>query len=74
MSNGAQKLPDAARDILFRKARSYDAFAPDAELLPDGRFKSNFLCNLGKGDANKLSPLNPRFRFDEVCRIIEPSS
>ena len=30
MSDSTQKLPDTALDILFRKARSYDAFAPDA--------------------------------------------
>jgi len=30
MSDDTQKLSDATLDILFRKARSYDAFAPDA--------------------------------------------
>jgi 3-hydroxypropanoate dehydrogenase len=32
--------------------------------------KSNFLCNLGYGDASKLSPRNPRLAFDEACRLI----
>jgi len=41
-----------------------------AEFFPDGQLKSNFLCNLGKGDPSKLPPVNPRFAFDEVCRII----
>ena len=48
----------------------FDNAKVDAEFFPDGPFKSNFLCNLGKGDAGKLAPANPRFEFDEVCRII----
>jgi 3-hydroxypropanoate dehydrogenase len=48
----------------------FDNAKVDAEFFPDGQLKSNFLCNLGKGDPGKLPPLNPRFGFDEVCRII----
>ncbi len=32
--------------------------------------KSNFLCNLGHGDAAKLYPRNPRLTFDEACKIV----
>jgi 3-hydroxypropanoate dehydrogenase len=32
--------------------------------------KSNFLCNLGYGDASKLFPRNPRLRFEEACRLL----
>jgi 3-hydroxypropanoate dehydrogenase len=32
--------------------------------------KSNFLCNLGYGDASKLFPRNPRLGFDEACRLL----
>lgn len=32
--------------------------------------KSNFLCNLGFGDASKLFPRNPRLAFDEFCRVL----
>ncbi len=32
--------------------------------------KSNFLCNIGYGDATKLFPRNPRFDFDEACRLL----
>jgi 3-hydroxypropanoate dehydrogenase len=42
----------------------------DAEFFPDGRVKSNFLCNLGHGDASKLTPRGPRLSFDEACRIL----
>lgn len=33
-------------------------------------WKSNFLINLGFGDAEKLFPRNPRLDFDEACRIL----
>lgn len=32
--------------------------------------KSNFVCNLGYGDREKLFPRNPRLTFDEACRIL----
>ena len=32
--------------------------------------KSNFLCNLGYGDASKLFPRSPRLAFDEACRLL----
>ena len=42
----------------------------DAEFFPDGRFKSNFLCCLGYGDATNLEPRLYRFSFDEVCQVL----
>jgi 3-hydroxypropanoate dehydrogenase len=48
----------------------FDNAKVDAEFFPDGQLKSNFLCNLGKGDPSKLPPVNPRFAFEEVCKII----
>src|SRR4051794_33432909 len=42
----------------------------DAEFFPDGRIKSNFLCNLGKGDWAKMMPRNTRLSFDEACKIL----
>ncbi len=32
--------------------------------------KSNFLCNLGHGDASKLLPRSPRLNFDEACKVV----
>jgi 3-hydroxypropanoate dehydrogenase len=32
--------------------------------------KSNFLCNLGYGDASKLMPRNPRLDFEEACELL----
>ena len=42
----------------------------DAEFFPDGRFKSNFLCCLGRGDPSTLPRRDDRFAFDEVCTIL----
>jgi 3-hydroxypropanoate dehydrogenase len=48
----------------------FDNAKVDAEFFPDGQLRSNFLCILGRGDASKLPPVNPRFAFEEVCKII----
>lgn len=48
----------------------FDNAAVDREFFPDGTVESNFLCNLGYGDAAKLHPRAPRFAFDEACRIL----
>ena len=42
----------------------------DDAFFPDGRWKSNFLVNLGYGDPEKLWPRNPRLSFDESCQIL----
>lgn len=39
----------------------------DAEFFPDGRWKSNFLFNVGYGTDENLFPRNPRLDFDEAC-------
>ena len=38
--------------------------------FPDGRYRINFLCNLGYGDANKLFPRLPRLDFEEACEVL----
>jgi 3-hydroxypropanoate dehydrogenase len=47
----------------------FDNAKLDAAFFPDGRFKSNFLVNLGYGDASTLFPRNPRLTFEEQCQI-----
>ena len=47
----------------------FDNAKVDAAFFPDGRFKSNFLCNLGHGDPKGLFPRSPRLAFDEACQI-----
>ena len=39
----------------------------DQAFFPGGRYKSNFLCNIGYGDHSKLFNQNPRLGFDDVC-------
>lgn len=48
----------------------FDTDKVDREFFPDGRIKSNFLCNLGFGDAEKLHPRAPHFDFDDACQIL----
>lgn len=42
----------------------------DAEFFPGTTVKSNFLCNLGHGDASKLYPRSPRLTFAEACKVV----
>jgi 3-hydroxypropanoate dehydrogenase len=41
----------------------------DADFFPDGRWKSDFLINIGYGVNEKLWPRNPRLEFGQACRI-----
>ncbi len=47
----------------------FDNAKVDAEFFADGKWKSNFLLNIGYGDASKLHPRNPRLEFADACRI-----
>jgi 3-hydroxypropanoate dehydrogenase len=42
----------------------------DQAFFPDGRFKSNFLCNIGYGDHSKLFHRSPRHSFEEACTLM----
>jgi 3-hydroxypropanoate dehydrogenase len=44
--------------------------AVDEAFFDGTSWKSNFLCNLGKGDPAKIFQRNPRLEFDEACRIL----
>jgi len=48
----------------------FDNAKVDAEFFPDGRIKSNFLCNLGYGDPAKILPKLPRLDFEEACTLL----
>jgi len=48
----------------------FDQSKLNAEFFPDGKWKANFLCNLGYGDPTKLFPRNPRLDFEEACVIL----
>jgi 3-hydroxypropanoate dehydrogenase len=46
----------------------FDNDKVDAEFFPGGKWRSNFLMNIGYGDRSRLHPRLPRFSFDEVAR------
>lgn len=64
--------------ILAARALGLDAGPQsgfNADLLnqtffPDGRFKANFLVNLGLADAAATHPRGPRLSFDEAAQIL----
>ena len=47
----------------------FDNAAVDRAFFPDGRIKSNFICNLGHGDSGRLFPRSPRLEFQETCSV-----
>ncbi len=47
----------------------FDNAKVDAAFFAGTTVKSNFLCNLGHGDATKLYPRSPRLSFAEACQI-----
>ena len=48
----------------------FDNAKVDAEFFPDGRVKSNFLCNVGHGDPSRIMPRLPRLTFEEACTLL----
>ena len=48
----------------------FDNAKVDAEFFPDGRVKSNFLCNIGHGDPSKVMVKLPRLDFEEACVLL----
>ena len=48
----------------------FDNAGVDKEFFAGTKIKSNFLCNLGFGDASDLKPRSPRFAFEEIATII----
>lgn len=48
----------------------FDNARLDAAFFPDGRIRSNFLCNLGYAGGSPAAPRNPRLDFAEACSIV----
>jgi 3-hydroxypropanoate dehydrogenase len=48
----------------------FDNAKVDAAFFAGTTVKSNFLCNLGHGDAAKLFPRSPRLDFAKACQIV----
>jgi 3-hydroxypropanoate dehydrogenase len=47
----------------------FDAEKVDAAFWAGTRVRTNFICNLGRGDPAKLFSRSPRLSFEEACRI-----
>ena len=41
----------------------------DENFFPDGRFNTNFLCNIGYGDESKIFARSPRMNFEDACTL-----
>ncbi len=48
----------------------FDAAKVDAAFWAGTTIKTNFIVNLGRGDAAKLFGRSPRLTFDEACQIV----
>jgi 3-hydroxypropanoate dehydrogenase len=48
----------------------FDNAKVDEAFFAGTTVKSNFLCNLGHGDASKLFPRSPRLDFEEACKVV----
>jgi len=48
----------------------FDEDGLNKEFFPDGRYRVNFLCNLGYADHSQDFPRSPRLAFDQACEII----
>ncbi len=48
----------------------FDQQKVNAEFFPDGKWKANFLCNVGYGDPSKLFPRSPRLKFEVACLVL----
>ncbi len=48
----------------------FDREKVDAEFFAGTPWRSNFLCNLGHGDPEKLHERAPRLDFDDACQLL----
>jgi 3-hydroxypropanoate dehydrogenase len=48
----------------------FDNKVVDDTFFPKGRYKSNFIINIGYGDATKNYPRGPRLAFEDVVKIL----
>ncbi|MEZ5937949.1 MAG: malonic semialdehyde reductase [Hyphomonadaceae bacterium] len=47
----------------------FDNAGVDNAFFAGTRIRSNFLCNIGRGDMTKVRPRLPRLSFEDVCTI-----
>jgi 3-hydroxypropanoate dehydrogenase len=51
-------------------AAGQPCFGCEQEFFPEGHVRTNFLCNLGYGNPEKLFPRLPRLSFSEACSLL----
>ena len=68
---GVKRVIDYAVKVRVLPDKSgVDLNKVNAEFFPDGRWRANFLINLGHGDDSKLFDRNPRLSFEQACKIL----
>lgn len=48
----------------------FNAEMVNREFFPDGKWKANFLCNMGYGDPTGMAPRAARLGFEDACRVL----
>jgi nitroreductase len=48
----------------------FDQDAINREFFPDGRFRANFLVNIGYADGSAPRPRGPRLSFSDVVQVL----
>jgi 3-hydroxypropanoate dehydrogenase len=48
----------------------FDNEKVDEIFLAEYGWRSNFLCNIGRGDPSGMYPRSPRLEFDEACALL----
>ena len=63
-------IASRAHDLDCGPMSGFDNKLVDCEFFAGTTIKSNLLCNLGYGDADRLLKRSPRLGFDMVCEIL----
>ena len=63
-------IASRAHDLDCGPMSGFDNKLVDLEFFAGTTIKSNLLCNLGYGDADRLLKRSPRLGFDMVCEIL----
>ncbi|CDG83709.1 putative malonic semialdehyde reductase RutE [Janthinobacterium agaricidamnosum NBRC 102515 = DSM 9628] len=48
----------------------FDAAAVNREFFPDGRYRANFIVNLGYGEPDSTFPRGPRLSFEQAVSVL----
>jgi len=48
----------------------FDAEMVNGAFWPDGRIKTNFMCNIGVGEEARVYERSPRLNFEQACEVV----